>query len=113
MPGRGLWALPGGFLDQGETLAAAAVRELQEETGIAVTLADVREHRVFDDPERSLRGRTIPHVYRFALDERATMPAAQGGDDAAAAAWIGCTELSPMQLFEDHYAILQVLLGLP
>lgn len=112
-PGRGLWALPGGFLDPGERLRDACVRELVEETAIdcskAVLLDAIRDVEVFDAPDRSARGRTITHAFRFQLDGAA--PDVQGGDDAAAARWVAVTDLRPQQMFEDHYAILQAMLG--
>ncbi|MEX2481217.1 MAG: NUDIX domain-containing protein [Gammaproteobacteria bacterium] len=111
-PGRDLWALPGGFLDQHETLATGARREVAEETGLVLAAA-AGPGRVFDEPARSLRGRTITHAFSFVLDGDRPRPAVRGADDARAAAWFACASLAPATLFEDHYAILQVMLGLP
>ncbi|MCB1747239.1 MAG: NUDIX domain-containing protein [Gammaproteobacteria bacterium] len=111
-PGRDLWALPGGFLDQHETLEAAVRREVREETGLELAPGSAVANRVFDEPARSLRGRTITHAYHFVLDAAAARPAVAGADDARAAAWWALAELEPALLFEDHYAILQVLPGL-
>lgn len=116
-PGRGLWALPGGFLDQRESLLQAAMRELREET--MLTLADpqlaaaLQSVAVFDHPDRSLRGRTITHAHFFDLGELAP-PDVTGADDAAHAEWIQVTALAGMedQLFEDHFNILDHFLGL-
>lgn len=112
-PGRGLWALPGGFLDPGERLRDACVRELVEETAIdcsATMLRDaIRDVEVFDAPDRSARGRTLTHAFRFELD--GPPPAVQGGDDAAAARWVALADLRPCEMFEDHYAIVQAMLG--
>ncbi len=109
-PGAGLWALPGGFVEQDERLLQAAMRELREETRIGVlqvTLEDAfRSSRVFDHPQRSLRGRTITHAHLFDLG--AHTPDVQAADDAADAAWVSIARLEAMQteLFEDHFAIL-------
>ena len=77
-PGLGLWALPGGFVPQNETLREAAIRELQEETRLAVPLADllenVRGEKVFDYPRRSLRGRTITCAFHFELQHSGSLP---------------------------------------
>lgn len=111
-PGRDLWALPGGFLDQHESLEAAARREVAEETGLELA-ASATSSRVFDAPGRSLRGRTITHAFHFALDDAHPRPPVEGADDARAAAWVARAAVDPETLFEDHYAILQVVLDLP
>ncbi|MCZ6893918.1 MAG: NUDIX domain-containing protein [Gammaproteobacteria bacterium] len=112
LPGKGLWALPGRFIEPGEILVCAVVRELREETGLALEESAAREHRVFDAPERSLRGRTITHVLRFDIDASETPPAVAGGDDARSARYTPRPELEGASMFEDHYAILQVTLDL-
>lgn len=111
-PGLGQWALPGGFLDLKETLAAACLRELWEETGIVLAEDAMQSVRIFDDPLRSQRGRTITHAYRFVLDALPAPPLAVGGDDAVAAAWVPIAVLQPERLFDDHYFILQTMLML-
>lgn len=112
-PGKGLWALPGGFIDPHESLRDACVRELVEETSIDCTEAELRDAiqggEVFDAPDRSARGRTITHAFRFGLDGPPRR--VRGGDDAAAARWVALADLRADRLFEDHYAIVQAMLG--
>lgn len=110
-PGKGLWAMPGGFLDQKETLAACAVRELEEETGLVLGESAIRDVRMFDHPDRSARGRTITHVHRIPLDAGA-LPPLNAGDDASTAEWVPIAQAlsAPTALFEDHWFILHAIL---
>jgi bifunctional NMN adenylyltransferase/nudix hydrolase len=114
-PGRGLWALPGGFLDPGETLEDACLRELREETRLKVPApvlrGSIRERRVFDAPHRSERGRTLTHAYHIELAPAPELPKVKGGDDARHAFWLPLAQLEPERLFEDHYFIIQAMLG--
>lgn len=111
-PGKGLWALPGGFVEPRDTLWQSCLRELDEETGLPLTEAQMHAAlqgcEVFDHPDRSLRGRTITHVFAFHLAGTA-LPAVHGGDDAAAASWVPLSELAAMesQMFEDHFHVLR------
>ncbi|MCL1859952.1 MAG: bifunctional nicotinamide-nucleotide adenylyltransferase/Nudix hydroxylase [Proteobacteria bacterium] len=115
-PGKGLWAIPGGFLEGRERLLQGAIRELKEETGLAVAGDDLaaacRSVAVFDHPDRSQRGRVITHAYWFDLP-LSTLPPVTGADDAAEARWFPITGLPDMEkeLFEDHFVILEQFLG--
>ena len=115
-PGKGLWALPGGFVGQDETVYAACVRELREETRLklpAPVLKGSLKHRhVFDHPERSLRGRTITHAFHFEFP-LGDLPDVRNGDDADKARWIPVSEALEMgpQLYDDHLHILEFFLG--
>jgi bifunctional NMN adenylyltransferase/nudix hydrolase len=117
-PGEGLWALPGGFLNQFETVKECALRELEEETKIKVPPrileTSIVEDKLFDHPSRSLRGRTITTVFHIDLRGEKSLPKVRGSDDAAQAKWIPLNELVRMQdkMFEDHYHIVTDLLGL-
>jgi bifunctional NMN adenylyltransferase/nudix hydrolase len=116
-PCKGLWALPGGFLELSERLLTAAVRELREETLIACSETELRERlrgvAVFDHPQRSQRGRTITHAHYFALP-RGALPSVEGADDAQAACWFPLAELPNMarELCEDHFQIIDHFLSI-
>lgn len=116
MPGKGLWALPGGFLNQDETIIAGVLRELREETCIALQDATLKECieriEVFDAPNRSQRGRTITHAALIRLRDDTKLVKVKGADDAERATWVPLADLRPDQFFEDHYAIISTFLGL-
>lgn len=112
-PGEGLLALPGGFVNQDETLFDAAIRELREETNIDVSEEILRwtyeKRGIFDTPGRSLRGRTITTAHLFDLHGwEAETPEVKGGDDAASAEWISLDDLPGLrdQIYEDHLDII-------
>jgi bifunctional NMN adenylyltransferase/nudix hydrolase len=113
-PGRGLLALPGGFVNPTETMRAAALRELREETAIKIPTAVLEGRivagRAFDNPERSQRGRTVTYVIHIALDE-SSLPKVRGGDDATSARWVPLAELPRSQTFEDHFDIIESMTG--
>jgi bifunctional NMN adenylyltransferase/nudix hydrolase len=113
-PGIGLLALPGGFINQNETLLDAAIRELKEETKIDVPSKVLRGSIVashtFDDPYRSARGRTITHAFYIELDKSKNLPKVKGSDDAANALWIPIEKLDRSKIFEDHLDIINYFL---
>ncbi len=112
-PGKGLQALPGGFIRGDESLPAACIRELREETQLKVPgpvlKGSIRARRVFDAPFRSQRGRTITHGFLIELAPAPQLPKVKGGDDARHAFWLPLAELAPEMLFEDHYHIIQAM----
>ncbi len=109
-PGKGLWAIPGGFLNQDERIEDAAIRELREETGIKVPVpvlkGSIVAREVFDDPNRSLRGRTITHAFGFRLRDDVSLPKVKGQDDAEKAKWMLLSDLKPDIFYEDHFHII-------
>lgn len=109
--GRGLWAMPGGFLDKGESLHHCALRELKEETNLVIDKGAPYTVHTFDAPDRSLRGRTVTHVHYFELMGN-RLPDVVAADDANHAFWLPLGNLDGTKMFEDHYSIVAKILGL-
>ena len=113
-PGKGLWALPGGFICGDETLQEAVLRELKEETRLKLPLPVLRGaiqgQRTFDAPYRSQRGRTITTAFLLQPEPSQTLPKVRGGDDAKRAFWLPLAQLDSTKMFEDHYFIIQAMM---
>jgi 8-oxo-dGTP diphosphatase len=103
-PFEACWAIPGGFVDENELLADAAIRELKEETGLCEV--QLEQFRVYDAIDRDPRHRTISVVFTGIASENALI---QAGDDAGEAVWFNIDEL-PETAF-DHAQILQDVIG--
>lgn len=92
------WALPGGFVDYGETLEQAAIREAGEETTLDVEL--IEQFHTYSDPSRDPRHHTVSTVF---IAKAFGTP--QGADDALKAAAYGLDNL-PAPLVFDHERIV-------
>jgi len=115
-PGKGLYAMPGGYLNHKEWTIDGSLRELKEETGIKVPVpvlkGNIKDSHIFEHPERSLRGRIITHTYGIELPA-GELPKVKGGDDADKAKWVPLNVFEKMedQMFEDHYHIIKQMLA--
>ncbi len=105
-PYEGQLALPGGFVNDGETFIQAAQRELHEETGLVVDVAMLHPVNVYDAPDRDPRGRFVSVAYATLLDEPVEPVA---GDDARTAQWVLVDDVlaHPERLAFDHARVLQ------
>ena len=116
-PGKGKYALPGGFLNQDEYIQDACLREVCEETHIDVPKIIMEkaivESHVFDYPYRSVRGRTITHAFLFKLNSAKALPNIRADDDAAEATWMSFADIeaNKANFFEDHYYIISYFLN--
>jgi len=102
-PFKGVWAFPGGFVDENEALEDAAARELREETG----LSEIKLEQIgaFGDPGRDPRGHTVSVVFAAVLNEPRD---ARAADDASDAQWHSARR--PPKLAFDHGKILKMAL---
>ena len=98
-PYRDFWAIPGGFVDENESLIDAARRELHEETGIA--MLDLEQFYTFGDPGRDPRGHCISVVFVCYVPNKIVLKA---GDDAKCAKWFDINKLPSLAF--DHQQII-------
>ena len=108
----GEWALPGGFLDEGETFTQCALRELKEETGVDLEadpnlIASLNRPILFDAIERDPRSRIISGAVLIRLSETQARPVLVAGDDADAADWFAWNFIP--RLYSDHNEMIRVL----
>lgn len=115
-PFKGAWALPGGFVrvgethsEQGEDLDAAAVRELEEETGLKPERVFLEQLHTFGRAGRDPRMRVISVAY-YALVRPDVAPLVQAGGDASHAEWVPVSEVEKRQLAFDHKEIVDFAL---
>jgi 8-oxo-dGTP diphosphatase len=102
-PYRGRLALPGGFVAPAEDLEAAAVRRLEQETGVRRDAAHVEQLGAFGDPRRDPRMRVVSVAYLvFAPD----LPAPTPGVNTSWVAWVPVKAVDPQRLAFDHATVL-------
>lgn len=115
MPGKGLLALPGGFLNQEETMLDGCIRELKEETKIKVPVpvlkGSIKASKTFDAPNRSVRGRTITQAFFIDLGT-GELPKVKGSDDAEKAMWVPFKDVKQELMFEDHFHIIDTFISI-
>ena len=115
-PGKGLWALPGGYVNANtdKSVLDAAIRELREETMIKVPepvlRGSIKDSKVFDAIDRSPRGRIVTHCFKIVLPD-GPLPKVKGSDDAAKAKWIPIADIKSEECFEDHWELIQHFVG--
>lgn len=107
-PYKDCWALPGGFLNDNETLLECAKRELEEETGLKLT--NLRFQFIADNPTRDPRGRTLSAVYYACVYQKLPLKPA---DDAIDCRWMFLEDImhfDRIPLAFDHFEILSRVL---
>jgi len=114
--GRGLIALPGGYLDVEETLEKSCIRELKEETSIRLARSyltnSIVDQGTFDHPLRDLRGRVITQAFCLKLPD-GELPEVKGADDADKAWWMPLNDVNNNRerFFSDHWHIIDRFVG--
>jgi 8-oxo-dGTP diphosphatase len=103
-PYKGMWALPGGFVEYGESGEEAVLRELEEETGLKGSRPSLRTVR--SQPGRDPRGHVVSLVYTMTIKGE-TDP--RSGDDASKAKWFEMASLPDLAF--DHREIIDEVLG--
>lgn len=105
-PWKGYWALPGGFIDPTESLEAAAIRELMEETGIEVAPGTLKQIGAYGYPERDPRGYVASVLYGVLLEDGLEVQP-EAADDAAHAEFIPLERALGFEFAADHAELLR------
>ena len=98
------WALPGGFVTEGERLAVAAARELHEETGLVLSPNELCFTKILDEPLRDQRSHVVAVVYSGFVDVEDSE--VEGSDDALDAQWFPLSSL-PIPIVFDHESTIK------
>ena len=99
-PFKGMWAIPGGFMDMNETIEQTAYRELEEETNL--TGIELNQLHTFTAIDRDPRHRTVTTVFYGFLDDN--LQTATAGDDAVKAQWFDIYNLPNLAF--DHREVI-------
>lgn len=118
-PGKGAWALPGGFKNRNETFLDCAIRELKEETGLKVPEKVLRgsivQSKMYDSPTRSfgIPRNTYAFLFDIAPNNDGTLPKVSGSDDAKLATWVSLADFQSQMfmMYDDHRDIISSLTG--
>lgn len=119
LPGKGLFALPGGFVDalNDQDQIDTAIRKLKDETKINVPVAvlkgSIKKSLDFSNPERSLNWRIFTKATLFQLQDK-ILPKIKSGTDTEKVFWLPISEVvkNRAKFFEDHYHIIDTLLSI-
>lgn len=113
-PGKGTWALPGGFKENNETYLDCIIREVCEEANLRIPEKVLRgsmvRRKMYDDPTRGcgIPRHTMAHLFRIEPDPDGNPPRVTPGDDAVSAVWVPIPDvLNNYVLFDDHLHIIQ------
>lgn len=117
-PGKGTWALPGGFKNFNETFVDCAIRELVEETNVRVPEKVLRgsivSSRLFDSPSRGngIPRNTLAVHIKISANADGSLPRANGADDAVDSRWVLIKDImNSMDMYDDHSAIISTMCG--
>jgi len=102
-PPRDVYAIPGGFVDIGETVEQAAKREAKEETNLEIELKEISQFRVYSNPKRDKRRHTVSSVMRCPVKNFKNI---HKGDDAKSVEIVPLSRVLSLDLAFDHREIL-------
>lgn len=110
LPGKDLWCLPGGFLNNDKYILDSCIDTLKKETKIKIDKYILKHFcmmssKIFDDPNRSLRGRTVTHAYLFKINNKDLIDVKNSENIK----WISFEDFFnnyETKMFEDHYFIV-------
>lgn len=111
-PFQGNFALPGGFVEYGEAVEDACIREVKEETNLDIEIEKLKLVGVYSKPDRDPRGHTITNTFLYILSEKAENLNPSAGDDAKNAKFFKISEALGLKLAFDHKDMIKDALKL-
>ena len=101
------FALPGGFVNIGETTEEAAIREIKEETNLILNHENLNQFRVYSHPSRDKRRHTASNIFRYVFKDNLDISTMAKGDDAKSVMLVSLRDIMKIDLLFDHAQVMK------
>lgn len=101
------WAIPGGFVNIGESCEQAATREIAEETSVSLNVNQLEQFRFYSDPSRDTRRHTASAIFRYVFTNPSDITSIKNGDDAKQVVLVPLKDVLKLDLRFDHPKVMK------